>query len=100
MFVVGMVEIYEMKMEGDVMCMCVMFLLDLFKGQMVQFKLGGYYVMLMNLKQLLVKDIIVLFMLKVELVDKCVVEQKVEVCVCDLIVGNMFVMNYGGEYKY
>ncbi|MFT0736016.1 copper chaperone PCu(A)C [Ralstonia wenshanensis] len=98
--VAGSAEIHEMKMEGDVMRMRAMPSLDLPKGQTVQLKPGGYHVMLMNLKQPLVKDTTVPLTLKVELADKRVVEQKVEARVRDLTAGNMPAMNHGGEHKH
>ena len=98
--VAGTAEIHEMKMEGNVMRMRAMPSLDLPKGQTVQLKPGGYHVMLMDLKQPLVKDTIVPITLKVELADKRVVEQKVEAKVRDLTAGNMPAMGHGGEHKH
>ena len=54
--VAGVVEVHEMKMEGDIMRMRAVPVLDLPAGQTVQFKPGGYHVMLMDLKQSLPKD--------------------------------------------
>ena len=98
--VAGTAEIHEMKMDGNVMRMKALPSLDLPKGQAVQLKPGGYHVMLMDLKQPLVKDTVVPIMLKVELADKRVVEQKVEAKVRDLTAGNMPAMNHGGEHKH
>ncbi|WP_428984157.1 copper chaperone PCu(A)C [Ralstonia psammae] len=98
--VAGTAEIHEMKMEGDVMRMRAMPSLELPKGQTVQLKPGGYHVMLMNLKQPLVKDTTVPITLKVELADKRVVEQKVDARVRDLTAGNMSGMNHGGGHKH
>nr|WP_311528487.1 copper chaperone PCu(A)C [uncultured Ralstonia sp.] len=98
--VAGVAEIHEMKMEGNVMRMRAMPSLDLPKGQTVQLKPGGYHVMLMDVKQPLVKDTTVPLTLKVELADKRVVEQKVDAKVRDLTAGNMPVMNHGGEHKH
>lgn len=98
--VAGTAEIHEMKMDGNVMRMKALPSLDLPKGQAVQLKPGGYHVMLMDLKQPLVKDTVVPITLKVELADKRVVEQKVEAKVRDLTAGNMPAMNHGGEHKH
>ncbi len=54
--VAGVGEVHEMKMEGDVMKMRALPLLDLPAGKAVELKPGGYHVMLMDLKQALVKD--------------------------------------------
>ena len=54
--VAGVVEVHEMKMEGDIMKMRAVPALDLPAGQTVQLKPGGYHVMLMDLKQPLPKD--------------------------------------------
>ena len=48
--VAGVVEVHEMKMEGDVMKMRAMPVVDLPAGKKVDFKPGGYHVMLMDLK--------------------------------------------------
>ena len=49
--VAGVAEVHEMKMEGDIMKMRAVPVLDLPAGQTVQLKPGGYHVMLMDLKQ-------------------------------------------------
>ena len=49
--VAGVVEVHEMKMEGDVMKMRAIAGLDLPAGKAVELKPGGYHVMLMDLKQ-------------------------------------------------
>jgi copper(I)-binding protein len=55
--VAGVVEVHEMKMEGDVMKMrAVQGGLDLPAGKAVELKPGGYHVMLMDLKGALPKD--------------------------------------------
>lgn len=46
----GIVEIHEMKLEGDVMRMRAVSALPLPAGQAVELKPGGYHVMLMDLK--------------------------------------------------
>ena len=54
--VAGVAEVHEMKMQGDVMKMAPVTSLDLPAGKTVELKLGGYHVMLMDLKQTLAKD--------------------------------------------
>ena len=54
--VAGVGEVHEMKMEGDVMKMRALPSLDLPAGKVVEFKSGGYHIMLMDLKQPLPKD--------------------------------------------
>ena len=54
--VAGVGEVHEMKMEGDVMKMRAVPQLDLPSGKAVELKPGGYHVMLMDLKQPLLKD--------------------------------------------
>lgn len=46
----GIVEIHQMKMEGEVMKMRAVDTLALAAGQKVEFKPGGYHFMLMDLK--------------------------------------------------
>ena len=53
--VAGVAEVHEMKMDGDVMRMRAVSVLDLPAGKTVQLKPGGYHVMLMELKQALPK---------------------------------------------
>lgn len=48
---VGVAEVHEMKMEGDVMKMRLIETLELPAGKKVELKSGGYHVMLMDLKQ-------------------------------------------------
>ena len=52
----GIAEVHEMKLEADVMKMRAVPMLDLPAGQTVQLRPGSYHVMLMDLKQPLVKD--------------------------------------------
>ena len=54
--VAGVAEIHEMKMDGGVMKMRAMPVLDLPANQAVELKPGGYHLMLMDLKAPLVKD--------------------------------------------
>ena len=48
--VAGVVEVHEMKMDGDIMRMRAVPVLELPAGQTVQLKPGGYHVMLMDLQ--------------------------------------------------
>ena len=53
----GVVEVHEMKMDGDVMKMrAVQGGLDLPAGKTIELKPGGYHVMLMDLQAALPKD--------------------------------------------
>jgi copper(I)-binding protein len=52
----GVVEVHEMKMEGNVMKMNAVPALDLPAGKTVELKPGSYHVMLMDLKSTLTKD--------------------------------------------
>lgn len=54
--VAGVAEVHEMKMEGDIMKMRAVPVLDLPAGKKVELKSGGYHIMLMDLKAPLVKD--------------------------------------------
>jgi copper(I)-binding protein len=73
----GVVEVHEMKMEGDVMKMrAVRGGLDLPAGKAVELKPGGYHVMLMDLKAPLAKDSTV--PLTLVFTDGTGVESKVE----------------------
>ena len=54
--IAGVAEVHEMKMEGDIMKMRAMPVLDLPAGKKVDLKPGGFHVMLMDLKSPLVKD--------------------------------------------
>ena len=49
--VAGVAEVHEMKMDGDVMKMRAVPVLDLPSGSTVVLKPGGYHLMLMDLKQ-------------------------------------------------
>lgn len=49
--VAGIVELHEMKMEGDVMKMSAVPGIDIPAGKTVELKPGGYHVMLMDLKR-------------------------------------------------
>jgi len=49
--VAGVAEIHEMAMDGDTMKMRAISGIDLPAGQLVEFKPGGFHVMLMDLKK-------------------------------------------------
>jgi hypothetical protein len=49
--IAGVTEVHEMKMDGGVMRMSAVPRLELPAGKVVDFKPGGYHVMLMDLKQ-------------------------------------------------
>ena len=68
--VAGVVEIHEMKMEGDVMRMRAVPDLALPAGKAVALKPGGYHVMLLDLKQALKAGDSVPVTLVVEAADK------------------------------
>ena len=51
----GVAELHEMKMEGDIMKMRALPVLDLPAGKTVELKAGGNHVMMMDLKQPLPK---------------------------------------------
>lgn len=52
----GVTEVHEMKMEGDIMRMRALPMLELPAGKAVELKPGGYHVMLQDLKAPLMKD--------------------------------------------
>ena len=54
--VAGVVEVHEMKMDKDIMRMRAMPVLDLPMGKTIELKPGGYHVMLMDLRQPLIRD--------------------------------------------
>jgi copper(I)-binding protein len=68
--VAGLVEIHEMKMEGNVMKMSAVPGLELPAGKTVDLKPGGYHVMLMDLKKELKGGDMVPVTLVVEGADK------------------------------
>lgn len=72
----GVVEIHEMKMDGNVMKMRAIPSLDLPAGKAVELKPGGYHVMLMDLKEPLKKESTVPLTLVVK--DDKGVESKIE----------------------
>ena len=75
--VAGVAELHEMKMEGDIMKMRAVPVLDLPAGQMVQLKPGGYHLMLMDLKKPLPKGSTVPLTLRLQ--DTKGVESQLEV---------------------
>ena len=77
--VAGVAEVHEMKMEGDIMKMRALPVLDLPAGQTVQFKPGGYHLMLMDLKQPLSKGSTVPLTLRLQ--DAQGIETRLEVSV-------------------
>ncbi|VTU13305.1 hypothetical protein SRS16CHR_00523 [Variovorax sp. SRS16] len=62
----GVAEVHEMKMDGDTMRMRAMPVLELPAGKTVELTPGGYHVMLMDLKQPLVKGTTVPMTLRFE----------------------------------
>lgn len=54
--VAGVSDVHEMKMEGDIMRMRALPMLELPAGKAVDLKPGGYHVMLQDLKAPLMKD--------------------------------------------
>lgn len=77
--VAGVAEVHEMKMEGDIMKMRALPVLDLPAGQTVQLKPGGYHLMLMDLKQPLSKGSTVPLTLRLQ--DAQGIETRLEVSV-------------------
>jgi len=75
--VAGVVEIHEMKMEQDVMTMRRVTGVDLPAGEAVEFKPGGYHVMLMDLSMPLKEGDSVPLTLVIE--DKDGARQEIEV---------------------
>ena len=67
---VGLVEIHEMRMDGDIMRMRALPQLELPAGKVVELKPGAYHVMLMDLKQPLKVGDSVEVSLVVEAADK------------------------------
>jgi periplasmic copper chaperone A len=54
--IAGVGEVHEMRMDGEVMKMRALPSLDLPAGKTIELKAGGNHLMLMDLKQALVKD--------------------------------------------
>ena len=74
--VAGVAEVHEMKMNGNVMTMRELPALDLPAGKAVDFKSGGYHIMLMDLNQPLLPGSTVPLTLKLR--DAGGVESRVE----------------------
>jgi copper(I)-binding protein len=77
--VAGVVEIHEMKMDGNVMRMRAMPTLELPAGKPVELRPGGLHVMLMDLKRVLQPGEKFTIELRIERKDKSLVTQPVEV---------------------
>ena len=75
----GVVEVHEMAMEGNVMRMRAVPSIDLPAGRAVEFKPGGYHVMLMDLKRSLAAGEKITLDLRIEMADKLLVTQPVVV---------------------
>ena len=92
--VAGVVEIHEMRMEGNVMRMRAVPKLELPAGRAVDLKPGGYHIMLMNLKAPLRKGEIVPIKLKFQGKDGKPQEVEVKAEVRDLTASG------GGQVKH
>jgi copper(I)-binding protein len=77
--VAGVVEIHEMAMEGNVMRMRPIRLLELPAGGTVELKPGGHHMMLMDLKRPLAVGEKIKVELRLETRDKKLVTQPIEV---------------------
>ena len=77
--VAGVVEIHEMAMEGNVMRMRAIRMLDLPPGGTVELKPGGHHMMLMDLKRPLAVGEKIKVELRLETRDKKLVTQPIEV---------------------
>lgn len=90
----GVVEIHEMRMEGNTMRMRAIPKLELPAGQAVELKPGGYHIMLMNLKGPLKKGESVPIRLKFQGKDGKPQELEVKAEVRDLTASG------GGKMKH
>jgi periplasmic copper chaperone A len=95
--IAGVVEIHEMVMDGNVMRMRAVPILDLPAGKTVELKPGGYHVMLMDLKRPLAVGEKVRLELRLETRDKRLVTQPVEAIVANHSPG---ATTTGGEHKH
>ena len=93
----GVAEIHEMVMDGNVMRMRPVPVLDLPAGKTVELKPGGYHVMLMDLKRPLAVGEKIRLELRLETRDKRLVTQPVEASVAN---HSPSVTNVGGEHKH
>ncbi len=82
-------EVHEMKMEGDIMKMRPINVLNLPAGEPVELKPGGYHIMLMGLKAPLAEGDQVDITLQLETADGGLVEQTVAAPVRALAAGGM-----------
>jgi copper(I)-binding protein len=92
--VAGVVEIHEMRMEGNTMRMRAIPRLELPAGQAVDLKPGGYHIMLLNLKAPLKKGESVPIRLKFQAKDGKPQEVEVKAEVRDLTASG------GGKTKH
>jgi len=74
----AIVEVHEMRMDGNVMRMRAIPRLELPAGKSVEMKPGGYHVMLVDLKRPLKNGDSILLRLKIEGQDKSVVTVEVK----------------------
>jgi len=81
--VAGLAEVHEMVMDGNVMKMRPVPVLELPAGKTVELKPGGYHVMLMELKRPLAAGEKVRLELRLETRDKRLVTQPVEASVAN-----------------
>lgn len=79
--VAGVVEFHEMAMEGNVMRMRPLKSLDLPPGSPVEFRPGGYHMMLLDLKRPLATGEKIMVELRLETRDKKLVKQPIEIVV-------------------
>lgn len=86
--VAGVVEIHEMKMDGNVMKMRPVTVLELPAGRVVEMKPGGYHVMLMELKRPLAVGEKVRIDLRLETPDKRLITLPVDVDVATRAPGS------------
>jgi len=77
--VAGVVEIHEMMMEGNVMKMRAVGSVELPPGRSIEFKPGGFHVMLMDLKRPLRVGERVPLELRIETRDKRLITQPIEI---------------------
>lgn len=79
--VVGLAELHEMTLEGNIMRMRGIEALELPAGKAVELKPGGYHLMLMDLKQPLKSGSTIALTLRLQGADRKIVEQKLVVAV-------------------
>jgi len=86
--VAGVVEIHEMTMEGNVMKMRPVPVLELPAGRLVEMKPGGYHVMMMELKRPLAVGEKVRIDLRLETPDKRLITLPVDIDVATRAPGS------------